>query len=204
MALQNAIEEHIQGISGAGVRGIANKAAVVQEFANSSAVRGVIENALGKNAQLVRSVVFNKTAKVNWLVTWHQDLSIAVQSRVNLPGFSGWSIKAGVCHVQPPVKVLESMVTFRMHLDDASSENGALVVAPGTHKLGRIPANEVGTIAGQQREHVCSVSAGDALLFKPLLAHCSRKSASPSARRIIHLEFCAESLPPPLQWATAA
>ena len=203
-ALRSAIEEHIQGISEAGVRGIAQKSPVVQAYANSFAVRNLVEGVLGANARLVRSVLFNKTPEANWLVTWHQDLSIAVRERADFPGFRGWSTKDGICHVQPPIEVLENMVTFRVHLDDAGPENGALVVSPGTHKLGRIPASEVAKATKEHEAHICSVSAGDALLFKPLLAHCSKKSANPSARRILHFEFCAVELPLPLQWATAA
>ena len=202
--MQCAVEGHIQGISEAGVRGIVHKSPDVLAFASSPAVRSLVETVLGKGARLIRSIIFNKTPKANWLVAWHQDLSIAVEGKVELPGFSAWSNKAGVCHVQPPLIILESMITFRVHLDDAGTDNGALVVSPGTHKLGRIPASEVSKVAAGRQEHVCSVNTGDALLFRPLLAHCSKKAVAPSSRRIIHLEFCAAELPPPLEWATAA
>ena len=202
--LKRAVDSHIQGISKAGVRGIVHKSPEVSEFARSSGITGLVETVLGRNARLVRSIIFNKTPDANWLVTWHQDLTIPVEAKAELPGFRGWSTKAGVCHVQPPVDILESMITFRVHLDDTGAENGALVVAPGTHKLGRISAKEVSKVATERQERICSVQAGDALLFRPLLAHCSKKAVRPGSRRIIHLEFCAADLPPPLRWAMAA
>ena len=48
---------------------------------------------------------------------WHQDLSIAVKERHEVAGFGPWSVKEGV-PVQPPVEILESMLTLRLHLDD--------------------------------------------------------------------------------------
>lgn len=41
-------------------------------------------------------------------------------------------VKDGVPRVQPPVSVLQNMLTLRLHLDRAEAENGALIVLPGT------------------------------------------------------------------------
>ena len=38
------------------------------------------------------------------------------------------------------------------------------------------------------------------LAFRPLLLHKSRKSARPSHRRVIQIEYAASPLPPPLTW----
>ena len=66
----------------------------------------------------VRSIFFDKSPDRNWHVAWHQDLSICVKERHDLPEFNAWSIKEGVQHVQPPPAVLEQMLTIRLHLDD--------------------------------------------------------------------------------------
>ncbi len=40
-------------------------------------------------------------------------------------------------HTEPPLSVLESMVTLRLHLDEITPENGPLQVASGTHRTGK-------------------------------------------------------------------
>jgi ectoine hydroxylase-related dioxygenase (phytanoyl-CoA dioxygenase family) len=201
--LRLALAEHIKDITYAGVRGIVHKSEVIHAFSCSKPVLDLIRNILGENARLVRSIIFNKTSNANWLVSWHQDLSIAVDKKVEIPKYSGWSLKSGVYHVQPPISVLENMITFRLHLDDTDDKNGALIVSPGTHKMGRLPANQVAEVAKKGTEHICSVSAGDVVLFRPLLIHSSKKATHPSSRRILHLEFFSDTLPHPLSWAVS-
>ena len=66
---------------------------------------------MGGNARLVRGILFDKTEGANWKVPWHQDLTIAVNQKVETTGFGPWSIQAGILHVQPPASVLERMVS---------------------------------------------------------------------------------------------
>jgi hypothetical protein len=79
-------------------------------------------------------------------VAWHQDLTIAVNSQVDIPGFVPWSTKDGIPHFQSPVGLLEQMLTVRLHLDDADERNGASKVLPGTHRLGRLSAERIQTL----------------------------------------------------------
>ena len=201
LQLARAIEPLVATNAAAGVRGLAHKVPAVAELARSACVRALVEPVLGAEARLVRSILFNKDEAANWHVAWHQDLAIAVQSKADVEGFISWSTKEGVLHVQPPVEILESMLTVRLHLDDADESNGALWVSPGSHRLGRMPAAEAAGVAARQGEHLCKVQAGDALLFRPLILHASRKANSTRSRRVIHLEFAGLSLPPPLSWA---
>lgn len=184
----------------AGVRDLAAKCPAIRELANSPLMRGLVEPVLGKDARLVRSILFVKTKDTNWGVSWHQDLAIAVRERVEIDGYSGWSAKEGVTHVQPPVSILEDMLAVRLHLDPADESNGALIVIPGSHSRGRIPADEAANVAKRLGSHICSVQAGDALLLRPLILHASSKSTSVVPRRVIHLEFAAIDLPDPLDW----
>jgi ectoine hydroxylase-related dioxygenase (phytanoyl-CoA dioxygenase family) len=188
----------------AGVRALAAKVPKVHQLAQSSDVRRLIEPVLGTSARLVRSILFTKSTEANWQVAWHQDLAIAVQQRTDLDGFVSWSMKDGVQHVQPPVHVLERMVTVRLHLDRADEDNGALWLAPGSHRLGRIPAGEAASTADRLGKELCAVNAGDALLFRPLTLHASRKALVDNPRRVIHLEFSNVTLPAPLSWAENA
>lgn len=202
--LARDIDAQLPDVPSAGFRGLAQLVPSVRALARSPELRVLVESVVGANARLVRSIYFNKNQETNWQVAWHQDLAIAVQSRVEVDGFVGWSSKDGVPHVQPPAHVLDRMLTVRLHLDPADESNGALWVVPESHRLGRLPANDAATTAERMGKHLCTVNVGDALLFKPLLLHASRKATSSRTRRVIHLEFANVELPPPLQWSDVA
>ena len=176
----------------------AQRSQLYSELARSSA----LVNLLPPGLFPVRFILFDKTAAENWPVSWHQDLSIAVVERRELEGYRAWTVKNGVCHVQPPVRLLESMVTVRLHLDDAPASNGALRVVPGSHALGRLPSGEVMREVGKRGEVVCACAAGDVLLIKPLLLHASSRSKqSTGHRRVIHIEYARrEDLDARLGW----
>lgn len=148
----------------------------------------------------VRGIYFDKRPGTNWLVAWHQDLTLALKERSEVPGWGPWSAKDGVPHVQPPVECLEQMLTVRLHLDDADADNGALRVLAGTHRLGRLSAESIAECRETHTEVLCAAKAGDALLMRPLLLHASARSTSERRRRVLHLEFAGFSLPPPLEW----
>ena len=58
----------------------------VRELAESAPFRKLIEPILGAGALAVRGLLFDKTAEANWVVPWHQDVTIAVKERVDLEG----------------------------------------------------------------------------------------------------------------------
>ena len=171
----------------------------VRELACSRAVLGLVEPLLGPRARVVRGLLFDKTPDANWKVGWHQDLSIAVRQRVDLPGFGPWSVKADVTHVQPPISVLENMLTVRLHLDECGPESGPLNVLPGSHAQGVLDPAAVDRWSARRRVG-CHVPAGGALLMRPLLLHASSSATRPGHRRVIHLEYAAAQLPPELDW----
>lgn len=172
---------------------------IVRELAASAPVRVLAESVLGKNCIAVKGTFFNKTQEANWKVVWHQDLTIMVRERREVPGFGPWTIKAGINHVQPPAEILNHILAIRLHLDESGLDNGPLRVIPGSHKQGRLSSEKV---AGAQKEAavVCTVPRGGALLMRPLLLHASSTCVSPKPRRVIHLEFAATALPDGLQW----
>lgn len=172
-------------------------------LAHSPAVRALVEPFLGPGCFAVRGILFDKTPDANWNVVWHQDLSIAVRDRRDVPGFGPWSEKAGVVHVQPPAAILERMLTVRLHLDDCDAGNGPLQVLPGTHRGGRLSADEIQQKRQDSPATVCPVPAGGVLLMRPLLLHASSASQSPRHRRVIHLEYAADALPGGLFWKWA-
>jgi hypothetical protein len=186
-------------IAGAGRRGILALPAVA-ELARSTKLLEIIRPHLSSEPFPVRAIYFNKSADTNWLVPWHQDLTLALQNKMELPGFAPWSMKEGVPHVQAPVELLQQMLTLRLHLDNADEANGALRVLPSSHLLGRLPADRIQELRCQQAEALCSAAAGDVLLMRPLLLHASSRSTSPSDRRVLHIEYAAFSLPNGLNW----
>jgi hypothetical protein len=41
----------------------------------------------------VRSIYFDKTPETNWMVAWHQDLTLSVRDRIDVAGFGPWSVE---------------------------------------------------------------------------------------------------------------
>jgi ectoine hydroxylase-related dioxygenase (phytanoyl-CoA dioxygenase family) len=194
------LEENKRNKGVYGVRNLLNLSTKAQEFANSRIVRAITGKYLGKDAKIVRAIYFDKTPNANWKVPWHQDLTIAVCEKIENKGFTAWTKKAGIHHVQPPTEVLEKMLTLRFHLDDADEANGALKVFANSHKLGRLGATKIQVVKSNNTATLCEVKKGDCLLMKPLLVHSSSAGLSPKHRRVVHFEFSADNLPNGLQF----
>ena len=190
-------------ISGAGRRGLLGLPTVAA-LARSPRLLDLVRPHLPSEPFPVRAIYFDKTAEANWLVSWHQDLTLALRTRAEVAGFGPWSTKEGVPHVQPPAELLQQMLTVRLHLDDTDGLNGALRVLPGSHRLGRLSAESVQELRARQQDHLCAVAAGDVLLMRPLLLHASGRSTSNRHRRVLHIEYAAFTLPPELHWHEAA
>lgn len=77
------------------------------------AIRALVSGLLGPTARPVRAIAFDKTAGRNWLVPWHQDRTIAVDRRDAAADVRCWTVKNGVDHCEPPIRLLERMVTLR-------------------------------------------------------------------------------------------
>lgn len=154
--------------------------------------------ALVGDSRVVRGILFDKTPEANWAVPPHQDLNIALAERHEIAGYGPWSVKAGVPHAVPPVEILRSMLTIRIHLDPCGPDEGPLRVVPGTH---RDKVAERDLPGGPFVE--CHVPAGGAILMRPLAVHASPRATHPTRRRVIHLEYATVDPPAPLRWAFA-
>ncbi|MFM2242085.1 MAG: hypothetical protein RLZ97_940 [Verrucomicrobiota bacterium] len=188
---------------GAGSRGIL-AVPQVRAWARSAAILSRVTTYLGAQAQPVRAIFFDKSPTTNWLVPWHQDVTLAVESPVDAPGFGPWSRKDGVSHVQAPGEWLARMITVRLHFDDCDGSNGALRVIPGSHRYGRLDADRMSALKAATHEVLCEAAAGDVLLMRPLLLHASSKSTSDRRRRILHIEYCSDPLPAGMAWHQTA
>ncbi len=193
--------ENVANRSGTyGLRNLTDVVPEIAEVAQLPAVVELVESFVGTEAFMIRATLFDKTPGANWGVFWHQDLSIAVQQRHDVNGFSSWTRKSGVQCVQPPIELMQKILAVRLHLDDCTAANGALKVLPGTHQLSRLSMSETAAQQNRVQEVVCEVPAGGALLMRPLLLHASSPMDCPTSRRVIHFEFAGFELPIPLQW----
>ena len=183
-----------------GIRNLLNVVPFTRDLADSSACRSIVESILGSSARVVRGIYFDKHKDANWKVAWHQDLTIAVQERVEVDGYGPWSIKAGINHVQPPLNVLENMLAIRIHLDHADESNGALRVLPGTHAYGRLDASQIQYWKQRREAATCVVKRGGAMLMRPLLLHSSLPAVNLGHRRVLHFEYSSIDLPRGLRW----
>lgn len=184
----------------AGVRGVLGRSRVFSELAGSEPVRRLVSQAVGGEAFVARSILFDKCPEANWDVPWHQDTTIAVVERSETAGFGPWSVKEGVPHVRPPAAVLERMITVRLHLDPCTEHSGPLLVVPGSHRSG-IMSGLPQFAELEAAKVACPAPAGGAVIMRPLILHASRKATSQGHRRVLHLEFAAEELPGGLRWA---
>jgi len=183
-----------------GIRNLLDRVPAVRELAGSSAIRALVEPVLGRDAFAARGILFDKVPGANWKVPWHQDLTIAVRTRVETPGYGPWTVKDGVPHVQPPAEILEQMLAVRIHLDDCGEANGPLRVIPGSHAHGRLTAERIQAIQESTTAVCCTAGQGSVVLMRPLLLHASSAASAPGHRRVIHIEFAASQLPDGLDW----
>ncbi|MEC4091720.1 phytanoyl-CoA dioxygenase family protein [Pseudoalteromonas rubra] len=184
-----------------GIRNAEKKLISVKNLVESDLLRDKAKSYLSGNPEVVRVIVFDKTPDKNWLVTWHQDKTISVTDKKEIDGWGPWTLKDGVHHVQPDLNVLEEMVTFRIHLDDANESNGCLKVIPNSQSLGILSKNEQDRVVAESAEYICSAKSGDLLVMRPHLLHSSSKGTKPSQRRIVHVEYSSFQLPMGLAWA---
>jgi hypothetical protein len=187
----------------AGLRNILRDCPPIREFACGGLASEIALQVLGKGPRPVRAILFDKNPVANWYVTWHQDLSIPVKERIEVPGFGPCSQKDGVTHVQPPVSVLEEMVSLRIHIDDSTVDNGAIKFLPGSHRCGVMDGTQITEWRETRTAITCAAKRGDVIIMRPLILHSSSQSDNPSHRRVLHIEFSCSDLPEPLQWAEA-
>ncbi|TQV88682.1 phytanoyl-CoA dioxygenase family protein [Aliikangiella coralliicola] len=157
------------------------------------------------NPCLVRVILFDKSRHNNWSVSWHQDKTIALSNKVELEGWRGWSKKEGIYHVQPPLAVLNNMVTFRLHIDPATKDNGCLRVIPGSHQHGLLQSEQINQYVLENDYLECEMNSGSVLVMRPHLIHSSAKGSyhqsSLNSRRVIHVEYSSYQLPRGISWA---
>ena len=139
----------------------------------------IARHLLGTSACPVRAIFFDKNPERNWSLGWHQDRTIAVRARIDTPGFTDWTAKSGIHHVVPPFEILQRTLTLRLHLDNAAEDNAPLLVAPGSHRLGRIPEREIPAAVARCGTAACLADAGDIWAYFTPILHASERARPP-------------------------
>lgn len=168
--------------------------------APGSILRALATGHLGRRARAVRAILFDKTPETNWALGWHQDRTIAVAARHEVSGFESWTIKSGILHVEPPFGWIERMVTLRIHLDDTPMENAPLLIAPGSHRCGRIAENAIAGTVARCGVAMCLAGRGDIWVYATPILHASERARLIGRRRVLQVDFSGDDLPTPLEW----
>ncbi|WP_299188434.1 phytanoyl-CoA dioxygenase family protein [uncultured Aquimarina sp.] len=177
----------------------------VPEIKNSvlnNNLKQLIEDYFGKNYFLVKSIYFDKPPSSNWFVSYHQDLSVSVNKKTIVDGYTNWTVKKEQYGVQPPLEILENIYTIRIHLDDTNKSNGALKVIPKSHTKGIYRPETIDWKI--EKAIICDVPRGGVMLMQPLLLHSSNRTTNNQRRRVIHLEFSNKQLAKDIEWAEKA
>ena len=163
----------------------------------------LLEKIIPASHVAVQCTYFEKSTSRNWLVPFHQDLSIPVTNRVQHSDLRGWSEKEGSCFVHGPIEVLEQLVTVRLHLEDCTMHDGPLRLIPGTHTDGQIQSEAAIRLRTERGEFTCNAEQGTALVMRPLVLHVSSKATGMGRRRVLHFVFGPRLLSHGLRWQYA-
>jgi ectoine hydroxylase-related dioxygenase (phytanoyl-CoA dioxygenase family) len=201
--LIEAAPPSLQGRSRAGARHLMSIPAI-EAAAKDERLLRIARRALGDGAVPFRATLFDKSARANWLVVWHQDTALPLESRNDSTEWGPWSMKAGILYAHAPAWALSRVLALRLHLDASTSENGPLRVIPGSHIGGVLSDDEILDLAKARGNVETSVPRGGVLAMRPLLIHSSSKALGPEPRRVLHIEYAdALDLGPGLRLAIA-
>jgi hypothetical protein len=162
----------------------------IHEMATGPKLLGLARSILSPDAFPFKATLFDKSARTNWLVVWHQDTALPIRVRHQAEGWGPWSVKDGVIYAHAPATALNRVLALRVHLDDSGADNGPLRVLPGTHTRGVLTDEEIEEVEKISALVDCLVPQGGVLAMKPLIVHASSKSESSTPRRVVHIEYC--------------
>jgi ectoine hydroxylase-related dioxygenase (phytanoyl-CoA dioxygenase family) len=174
--------------SRAGIRNLMSSDAV-NGIAHDSRLKDLAYSLIGSKVIPFKATLFNKTSKANWLVPWHQDTALPIETFVSMTGWSASSIKAGRLFAQAPANALERVIALRIHLDGSTRTNGPLRVIPKSHTLGVLKDDEIAESVQRDEAIECLVGRGGVVAMSPLILHASSKIASDEPRRVLHIEY---------------
>src|SRR5499426_3806587 len=158
----------LQGRSRAGARHLMAIPAIEAAVKDERLLR-IARRALSQGTVPFRATLFDKSSMANWLVVWHQDTALPLESRNNSTEWGPWSLKAGILYAHAPTWALSRVLALRISLDASTSENGPLRVIPGSHLAGVLSDDEILGLARTCENIVVLVPRGGVLAKSPLL-----------------------------------
>lgn len=194
--LEYLLKERDAGQAGVRLRGVPGLDGLL-------AVDGVIGRIAASyllDCRPVRAILFDKSEGTNWALGWHQDRTIAVTERIEVDGFGPWTSKQGLLHVEPPFAIIEGMITLRVHLDPVDADNAPLLVAPGSHRMGRIEERRIDAVVAGCDTVPCLAERGDVWAYATPILHASARAMRPRRRRVLQVDYAAGDLPGGLKW----
>jgi len=201
--LIEAAPPSLQGRSRAGARHLMSIPAIGAVAKDKRLLR-IARQALGDGAVPFRATLFDKSARANWLVVWHQDTALPLALRNDSAEWGPWSLKAGILYAHAPAWALSRVLALRISLDASTDDNGPLRVIPGSHLAGVMSDDEILDLARTQETVEALVPRGGVLAMRPLLVHSSSKARGDEPRRVLHIEYAdALDLGPGLRLAIA-
>lgn len=165
----------------------------IRQLANDRRLLSICENLTSKKLIPYKAILFEKTGKANWLVTFHQDTALPIRGTIVDEGWGPESIKQGVRFTHAPTWALSKILALRVQLDDSTSLNGPLRVIPGTHRERLLTDNMFAEAVKSAEPVECLTNRGGVIAMRPLVLHASSKSLTDLPRRVLHIEY-AESL----------
>lgn len=200
VAAQAMLAERFERLAPGAPGGRIEVAAVAEE-PGIEQVRCLAADWFGESVRVVRVLLLDERPDANWALGWHQDRTIAVRARREVAGFGPWTVKRGIVHVAPPATLHAKMLTARLHLDDTDERNGALLIAAGSHRLGRIAEGDIEAVVDRHGVEACHADAGDVWFYSTPILHASARSEAGRRRRVVQIDLAAFDLPGGLEWS---
>jgi len=199
--LLNLLKQNLQytTVKETGLPLLLNKVPSLKKILFNEKLNGLLNEMELNNNQIVNAIYYPKSPQSSFYTSPHQTITITVEERHQVEGFSGWSTREGINTVMSPLHILKNMFSVRICLGNTNNQNGGLQVIPGSHK-------KILTI--QERnfliEHTLPISVnaqqGDCQVVKPLILKAHQNNHTNQNTPVIQLDFCNTKLPEPLSW----
>jgi ectoine hydroxylase-related dioxygenase (phytanoyl-CoA dioxygenase family) len=102
--------------------------------------------------------------------------------------------------VAPPFALLERMMTLHVHLNPVTPANAPLLIAPGSHQMGRIAEPNIDAIVARLGQTACLADRGDIWAYATPILHASDASRTSARRRVLQVDYSADPLDGGLEW----
>lgn len=80
------------------------------------------------------------------------------------------------------------MFTLRVHLDAVTQTNAPLLIAPGSHRFGRIPEADVPEVVRKCGVAMCLAETGDVWTYATPILHASDRARAATRRRVLQVD----------------